>query len=107
MITAEELLYNTLLKGIINRKGEDYSMKELYARELSRQIPSKNYGVDGHVMEDHDTVKAMLEFAKLHREAIIKEIAEDYLYYLEGDEGSEHLNKKKFFKEIYPLTNIK
>ena len=42
MITAEELLYNTLLKGIINRRGEDYSMKELYARELSRPIPSKN-----------------------------------------------------------------
>lgn len=54
-----------------------------------------------------DIEEAMINYTKLHREAIIKEIAEDYLYYLEGDEGSERLDKKKFFKEIYPLTNIK
>jgi hypothetical protein len=51
--------------------------------------------------------EAMLEFAKLHREAILKEIAEDYTYYLKGDEGSETLDEEKFFKEVYPINNIK
>ncbi len=47
------------------------------------------------------------EFAKLHVEACKKEIADDYLYYLDGDEGSERLDCKKFNKEAYPLENIK
>lgn len=49
----------------------------------------------------------MIEFAKFHVEAALKEIVEDYCYYLEGDEGSERVNAKKFLKEAYPLTNIK
>jgi hypothetical protein len=49
----------------------------------------------------------MVLFVKLHREAILKEIAEDYTYYLKGDEGSETLDKEKFFKEVYPINNIK
>lgn len=53
------------------------------------------------------TSRLGIEFAKLHREAILKEIADDYMYYLEGDEGSERLYKEKFFKEVYPLNNIK
>lgn len=48
----------------------------------------------------------MIEFTKLHIKSLLEEIADDYLYYLEGDEGSERLDKKKFFKEVYPLTNI-
>ena len=52
-------------------------------------------------------IEAMIIFTKLHREAILKEIAEYYLYYLEGDEGSERLDEKKFFKEAYPLNLIK
>jgi hypothetical protein len=49
----------------------------------------------------------MIEFAKLHVKACKKEISEDYLYYLEGDEGSERLNSDKFKKEVYSLDNIK
>ena len=49
----------------------------------------------------------MIEFAKLHVKACKADIAEDYTYYLKGDEGSEILDKKKFNKEAYPLTNIK
>ena len=48
-----------------------------------------------------------IEFAKLHVEACKKEIAEDYTYYLKGDEGSEVLDKKLFNKEAYPLENVK
>jgi hypothetical protein len=49
---------------------------------------------------------AMIEFAKHHVTKALQEIAEDYTYYLEGDEGSEKLNKNKFHNEAYPLTNI-
>ena len=49
----------------------------------------------------------LIEFAKMHRKAILEEIAEDYLYYLEGSEGSERLNQKKFFKEVYSINKIK
>ena len=49
----------------------------------------------------------MIEFARLHVEACKKEIAEDYTYYLKGDEGSEVLDKKLFNKEAYPLENVK
>lgn len=59
------------------------------------------------VSKERDTIKAMVEFAKMHRKAILEEISEDYLYYLEGSEGSERLNEKKFFKEVYPENNIK
>ena len=48
-----------------------------------------------------------IEFTKLHVEACKKEISEDYIYYLDGDEGSEVLDKKLFNKEAYPLENIK
>ncbi len=54
-----------------------------------------------------DVQKAMIEFAKLHVQACKEEIADDYLYYLDGDEGSERLDNKKFFKESYPIENIK
>jgi hypothetical protein len=55
----------------------------------------------------NEIYKIMIEFAKLHVESCKEEIADDYTYYLEGDEGSEGLNKTLFFKEAYPLENIK
>ena len=53
------------------------------------------------------TKETLIEFAKLHVKECKEEIADDYLYYLEGDEGSERLNEKKFKKEAYPLELIK
>lgn len=54
-----------------------------------------------------DLTNFAVEFAKMHRKAILEEIAEDYLYYLEGDLISVGLNKLTFFKEVYPENNIK
>jgi hypothetical protein len=71
------------------------SAKEL----LINSVDSHKYG--------SDVEECMIEFAKLHRKAILEEIAEDYTYYLKGDEGSETLDKEKFFKEVYPINNIK
>ena len=56
----------------------------------------------------HDSIlDIMIDFAKLHVKECKEEIADDYLYYLEGDEGSERLNYKCFSNEAYPLENIK
>jgi ABC-type molybdate transport system substrate-binding protein len=72
---------------------------------LSKFNPNKTGGY--YEIETDFAIEIAIEFAKLHREAILKEIAEDYTYYLKGDEGSEILNKEKFFKEVYPINNIK
>lgn len=72
---------------------------------------SKNYGTIKNnpraIVQGVEATNAMIQFAKIHRKAILEEIAEDYLYYLEGDEGSERLNEQKFFKEVYSENNIK
>ena len=73
-------------------------MKIKTAKQLFDEMLEKNI--------ECTSTEMMIAFAKLHRKAILEEIAEDYLYYLEGDEGSERLNKQRFLKEIYPLTNI-
>ncbi len=100
--TAEEFLYNTLLEGITDRKP-DWSMKEEYARNLSSPIPTKNYGKKefGHDMQPNDTVKAMIEFTKLHLEAQAKAIKKQIgKHYTEAD-------LLIAIASAYPLTNIK
>lgn len=60
-----------------------------------------------HHLEIPKFAEVLRTFAKLHVQACKEDIAEDYTYYLKGDEGSEVLDKEKFYKEAYPLTNIK
>jgi hypothetical protein len=55
----------------------------------------------------NNTTDMLIEFAKLHVEECKRNIAEDYTYFLKGDEGSETLDVEKFHKESYPLDNIK
>ena len=49
--------------------------------------------------------KVKIDFAKKHVQMCKNEIANDYEYYLEGQEGA-FLNKDKFNKEAYPEYNI-
>lgn len=77
-------------------------MNNMTAKEFLKDSNLEKVFKSGH--PSIETI--MIEFAKMHVKAIKKEIAEDYLYYLEGDEGSERLNTKKFFKEAYPESNI-
>jgi ABC-type molybdate transport system substrate-binding protein len=84
IITAEELAITILLKG--NKDYSSFDRVSFTGKQLK---------------------ELAVEFAKLHVEACKKEIAEDYTYYLKGDEGSEILDQNKFNKEAYPLENIK
>ena len=79
-------------------------MKKLPTAE---ELILKKLTVYNNQISIENAVKLMIEFTKLHVEACKEEIADDYTYYLEGDEGSERLNEKKFFKEAYPIENIK
>lgn len=96
MITAEEFL-----------NKEDNNLHTYYYPDGNTTKPKIHDDNCKFCNFEDSIVEIMIEFTKLHREAILKEIAEDYSYYLEGDEGSERLDKKKFFKEVYPLNNIK
>lgn len=49
--------------------------------------------------------KVKIDFAKKHVQMCKNEIANDYEYYLEGQDGA-FLNKDKFNKEAYPEHNI-
>ena len=62
---------------------------------------------EGGLISNEDLIEYAIDFAKLHVQACKEEISDDYLYYLDGDEGSERLDTKKFFKESYPIKNIK
>jgi ABC-type molybdate transport system substrate-binding protein len=84
IITAEELAITILLKG--NKDYSSFDRVSFTGKQLK---------------------ELAVEFAKLHVQACKKEIAEDYTYYLKGDEGSEVLDQNKFNKEAYPLENIK
>ena len=65
-------------------------------------------GATNLMFDDWEVIKnLMIEYAKFHRKAILEEVADDYTYYLQGDEGSETIDKEKFFKEVYTLNNIK
>jgi predicted HD phosphohydrolase len=81
-------------------------LKEIKIPTATELIRNKFPNHDG-IFVLRNIEEFMIEFAKLHVEACKKDIAEDYTYYLEGDEGSEHLNTVKYFKEAYPLENIK
>lgn len=100
--TAEELLYNTLLEGISERKPE-WEGKEMYAKTLSSPIPTKNYGKEGygHDMQPHDTVSAMIAFAQLHVKAALKAAK---AHVEEIMEGSTHMSGDILI--IYPKENI-
>jgi len=69
------------------------------------EFKNKNYS--DVYWDENSAMDLAVEFAKLHVQACKKEIAEDYTYYLKGDEGSEILDQNKFNKEAYPLENIK
>ncbi len=69
------------------------------------KLPTVREFYDKHISDD--PVIIMKDYAKLHVQACKKDIAEDYCYYLKGDEGSKQLDRVLFFKEAYPLTNIK
>lgn len=78
----------------------------------AEEFIKKEYALDNteshyNKLLDDDVYEVMIEFTKLHVKACKEEIKDDYLYYLEGDEGSERLDSKKFSKEAYPLENIK
>lgn len=129
--TAEKFLYNTLLAGISERRP-NLDIKEDYAKQLSAPIPSKNYGKEkyGHDMQPHDTVVAMIEFAKLHVEAALKEASNNSKIHLKtywadmenvteeakvfwGDDNVQNCYstnvkvERNSILNAYPLKNIK
>ena len=67
------------------------------------QIPTAKqvyYKVTGCILEDHhfpNIEKAMLEYAKMHVEAALKEASEQF----------DHYSNKNVILNSYPLTNIK
>lgn len=82
-------------------------MKKIPTTEEFLKDFNKEKGNIDKLYYDSYIISFAKEFAKLHVEDALKKIADNYIYYLEGDEGSERLNEKRFFKEAYPLTNIK
>jgi hypothetical protein len=118
--TAEELAYKIFFEGITDRKpNEDLESRKMYAKTLSKPIPSKDYGLkNGRVMEPHDTVKAMIEFARLHCEAQLKSILEKVRIYDANDTDNPLLDSdgipyedwridKSSIINAYPLNQIK
>ena len=107
--TAEELAYKVFFDGITDRKpNEELKFREMYAKTFSKPIPSKDYGwKNGRVMEPHDTVKAMIEFAKLHVEEALKAASENVKHETYEFDGKQPAIDKKTILNAYPLTNIK
>lgn len=73
--TAEELLYKTLLEGIVDRRGKDGDglKPEIYAYNLSSKIRHRIT----KELQNHNTVIAMIEFAKLHVKAALEAVAKN------------------------------
>lgn len=102
--TAEEFLYNAILKDIT----ENTDIPEQYHKSAAKTIS----GYRG-LNKENVTARAMIEFAKLHRKAIIDEIYEkglDGLTTWDGNpytgEGSDYLDKELLLK-AYPEDLIK
>lgn len=107
--TAEELAYKIFFDGITNRKpNEDLSFRQMYAKQFSKPIPSKEYGFEnGRIIEPHDTIKAMIEFAKLHVKSALEAAANNakikYDFY---DEMAAYVDSQSILN-AYPDENIK
>jgi hypothetical protein len=110
ILTAEELAYKIFFEGITDRKpNEDLEFRKMYAKTFSKPIPSKDYGwKNGRVMEPHDTVKAMIEFARLNCEAQLKAILQKVTTKVEySGIGEEIIIDKDSIINAYPLNQIK
>jgi hypothetical protein len=54
-----------------------------------------------------DVINRMIEFAKLHREAILKEASENADTIYRGDSFGDYIVDKDSILNAYPLENIK
>lgn len=119
--TAEELAYKVFFNRITARNpNEELELREMYAKIHSKPIPSKNYGwKNGRVTEPNDTVKAMIEFARLHVKAALEAASKSACTKIEecytdnlGNESGELYDKiavidKNSILNAYPLDSIK
>ena len=89
----------------MKQTAKEFYLKEVFPVSYERKPDDIElwYETDGHAQQ---AVSIMIEFAKMHVEAALKEASEKAIVYADEGGYSEFVDEQSILN-AYPLTNIK